>query len=399
MILFINLQVVCNANQTGANGSNPMMIKRALICFSFFCSLAFLYGCKISLQEKLPAYKFLNDEISSWVEMEYYNGVAVQIVQSGKTVFKKNYGIYSDTTAVNVASAGKWIVAATIAALVDKGLLNWTDPVKKYLLEFEDIKGDATLAQLLSHTAGYPDYQPEGKPRDDYQTLKESVANILVLPYDTIPGTKFLYGGLAMQTAGRMAEVATGKDWESLFQEFIGRPLCMTRSHFIPVSNESGFSPMLGGGFITCLKDYMNFLDMMLKMGRHKTRRILSVEAIRMIESDQIKSAKVVQPEYVYKSRGNKHKSIYGLGVWREELDNQGNATLVSSPGWAGSYPWIDRKNAVYGFILAKVNLGNIKEEFSSFYGSAVLPLIVRDAILQYIYLNSLKYRTGKKGY
>jgi CubicO group peptidase (beta-lactamase class C family) len=73
------------------------------------------------------------------------------------------------------------LAAATIGVLVDEGILRWEDPVKKWLPEFEDTKGEATLAQLLSHTAGYPDYQPQGKPVDISQELKSSVDNIL--PY------------------------------------------------------------------------------------------------------------------------------------------------------------------------------------------------------------------------
>jgi CubicO group peptidase (beta-lactamase class C family) len=47
---------------------------------------------------------------------------------------------------------------------------------------------------------------------------------------DGSPVFGFCYGGLAMQVAGRMAEIATGKDWETLFQEKIARPLQMEHS-------------------------------------------------------------------------------------------------------------------------------------------------------------------------
>ncbi len=67
------------------------------------------------------------------------------------------------------------------------------------------------MRQLLSHTSGYPDYQPAGNHRDDYETLREAVAHIVNLPADTLPGTVFHYGGLAMQVAGRMAELSTGQ--------------------------------------------------------------------------------------------------------------------------------------------------------------------------------------------
>ena len=99
---------------------------------------------------------------------------------------------------------------ATIAAVVDEGKLSWSDPAGKFIPGLTNGKGDATLRQLLSHTAGYLEYQPEGRRRDDYPTLAEAVAHIADLPAIAPPGEKFRYGGLALQVAGRMAELAGG---------------------------------------------------------------------------------------------------------------------------------------------------------------------------------------------
>ena len=352
-------------------------------------------GCKENTSkenssEYIPALDAIDRKITSWVDSGYYNGASVRIIKDGELLFESYYGGYTDTTSLHVASAGKWVAAATIASLVDDGKLDWNDKVKKYLPEFVGEKGDATLRQLLSHTAGYPDYQPKENRLDDYQTLEEAVSHIVNLPADTLPGTKFRYGGLAMQVVGRMAEVATGKDWETLFQEQIGKPLKMKYSHFVPVSEEPGFNPMLGGGFKTCMKDYMNFLKMILHYGTVDDNQVLSQKAIQEIEKDQLKVAKIYSENYVLHSRQNRHNGIYGLGVWREEIDADNIATLVSSPGWAGAYPWVDRKNNVYGFIIAKVNSKAFSEGFSSFYGGAVLPLMVRDAITEMSYPQSL---------
>ena len=145
-----------------------------------------------------------------------------------------------------------------------------------------------------------------------------------------------------------------------------------------------GFSPMLGGGFRTSLRDYVNFLSMIANNGIFEGKQILSPEVIAEMESDQIKNAFVQQPEYVWNTRQNAHNGIYGMGVWREEIDENGKATLISSPGWAGAYPWVDRENNLYGFVLAKVNTEKANAEgFSSFYGSAVLPVVVRRALIE----------------
>ena len=321
----------------------------------------------------------LQNKIQSWVDSGYYTGSSIIVVKNNRVIYKRYFGNYDSGTVTFIASAGKWLAAATIAAVVDEGKLNWNDKVKKWLPEFTDIKGEATLAQLLSHTAGYPDYQPKEKPIDIYQTLKASVAQIVNLPADTLPGTKFKYGGLAMQVAGRMAELATGQDWETLFQEKIAIPLQMRSTHFTPVDSSGGYAPMLGGGARTTLQDYADFLSMISNDGMFNGKRILSVNAIKVMQADHVVDAKVNAGEFIENARGSLRKDIYGLGEWREEVNENGEATLISSPSWAGAYPWIDKKNKVYGFFLARVNVEEAnKYGFSSFYSSPVLPLMVR---------------------
>src|SRR5687768_12804052 len=209
----------------------------------------------------------LQNKIQSWVDSGYYTGSSIIIVKNNIVIYKRYFGNYDSRTVTFIASAGKWLAAATIAAVVDEGRLSWDDSVKKWLPSFKDVKGNATLRQLFSHTAGYPAYQPEGKRRDDYQSLSEAVANIVDLPADTLLGTKFSYGGLAMQVAGRMAELATGKTWEVIFQEKIAGPLGMRSTHFTPVDTTPGHNPMIGGGARSSLHDYARFLQMIMNEG------------------------------------------------------------------------------------------------------------------------------------
>jgi len=321
----------------------------------------------------------LQTKILSWIDSGYYEGASISIAKDNRVVYKNYFGNYTPETVVFIASAGKWLAAATLAALVDEGKLSWDDKVRKWLPEFTDKKGDASLAQLMSHTAGYPDYQPAGKPIDIAQTLKASVAAIVDLPADTLAGTKFKYGGLAMNVAGRMAELATGKDWETIFQEKIAKPLEMKATRFTPVDSAGGHAPMLGGGARSTLDDYSNFLSMIANNGVFKGKRVLSKKIIAKMQADQIGNAKLNSGEFVAKVRDSLRKDIYGLGEWREEVDAKGNATLISSPSWAGAYPWIDKKNGVYGFFLTHIS--KRKNGFNSFLASPVIPLYVRDAI------------------
>jgi len=100
------------------------------------------------------------------------------------------------------------------------------------------------------------------------------------------------------------------------------------------------------------------------------------------MQADQVGNAHVGPGEYVARVRGRSGNDIYGLGEWREEVDATGAATLISSPSWAGAYPWIDKKNKVYGFFLARVNVEKANAGgFSAFYSSPVLAMLVREAM------------------
>ena len=355
-------------------------MKRKIV--SVFLFGLFLAGMARAQQKgKNEIYDFstLDHQIQTWVDSGFYQGASILVAKNNQVIHRKYYGSYDAGSVAYIASAGKWLAAATIAAVVAEGKLSWEDKVKKWIPEIKDVKGEATLRQLLSHTAGYPDYQPEGRPVDHYQRLAESVLHLQDLPADTLPGTKFKYGGLAMQVAGRMAELATGKDWEQIFQEKIAHPLEMIATHFTPVDTTPGHSPMLGGGARTCLQDYANFLNMISNDGVFKGKRILPKSVIREMQADQIGTAKISPLEYVEKARGSSRKDIYGLGEWREEVAADGKAILLSSPSWAGAYPWIDKKNNVYGFFLVRV--AHQKNGFSVFYASPILPFLVREIL------------------
>ncbi|HJT73387.1 MAG TPA: beta-L-arabinofuranosidase domain-containing protein, partial [Chitinophaga sp.] len=321
-------------------------------------------------------------KVQGWIDSSYYPGAGVIIAKDNTVIYEHYFGNYQPGTVVYIASAGKWLAAAAIAAVVDEGKLSWNDKVKKWLPEFKDGKGDATLAQLLSHTAGYPDYQPADRRPDNYQSLKESVAHIVSLPADTTPGAVFHYGGLAMQVAGRMAELATGKQWETIFQEKIAIPLGMKNTHFTPVDETPGHNPMIGGGARCTLKDYAAFLSMISGDGVYQGKRVLSEQAVKVMQADHTGKAYVKYGEFVHKIRHTNRNDIYGLGEWREEVNTKNEAVLISSPGWAGAYPWIDKTNNTYGFILARVNTGNTgKTGFSSFYAGSQLPVMVRQIL------------------
>jgi CubicO group peptidase (beta-lactamase class C family) len=321
--------------------------------------------------------------IQGWLDRGYYTGASLIVVQDGRTLVELRCGNHAETTVEYLASAGKWLAAATIMALVDQGKLSLDDPASRWLGGFDAVKGGATLRQMLAHTSGYPAYQPSGQPRDDYQTLAESVAHLAPLPPDSAPGTHWNYGGLAMQAAGRMAELASGEDWETLFQRTIARPLGMTDTHFTPVDGGLGHSPMLGGGARGSLRDYLRFLAMLAAGGvAPDGRRVLSAAAIAHLQADQVGAAELPPGRFPGTASRPAHHGIYGLGEWRELVDADGRALLVSSPSWAGTYPWLDHRHRLYACLLAHVRGESAgRDHFNPMSASAELPDLVAEAV------------------
>lgn len=347
-----------------------MTLNRIAVLCCFICGIISVKSQSTNRYNFSP----LDQLVNKWIERNYYPGASVIIAKNDTIVFEKYYGNYTPQTEVYIASAGKWLAAATIAVAVDRTDLSWDDSVEKWLPEFKgDAKGKVKLKQLLSHTSGIPDYLP--KPEiDTFNVLKKSVLRIQKLEPVFAAGSRFQYGGLAMQLAGRMAEVAMGADFETIFQREIALPLGMKNSHFRPVNTAGGHSPMLAGGARTILHDYFNFLQMIYNEGNYKGKQIISRESIAQMEADQVGEAKVLPGEYIEKAFGSTHPGIYGLGEWREKVDAKGNAYQISSPGWAGAYPWINKKDGVYGFFLTHV-VGNAakKDGFSPFYDAPIL--------------------------
>jgi CubicO group peptidase (beta-lactamase class C family) len=159
----------------------------------------------------------------------------------------------------------------------------------------------------------------------------------------------------------------------------IAIPLEMQSTHFTPVDSSGGHAPMLGGGARTTLTDYADFLSMIINNGIFHGKRILSTGAIHAMQADQVGHAIVNEGEFVENVRGSLKKDIYGLGEWREEVNSEGEAILISSPSWAGAYPWIDKQNNVYGFFMT--HLTRSRNGFNSFLSSPVLAMMVRSAI------------------
>src|SRR5262245_36587566 len=88
-----------------------------------------------------PDLSVLDRKIKGWVDSGYYSGASLILMKEGRVIYEKFFGDYASTRVEYIASAGKWLAAATIAAVVDEGRLSWDDKVRKWLPAWTDKKG------------------------------------------------------------------------------------------------------------------------------------------------------------------------------------------------------------------------------------------------------------------
>jgi CubicO group peptidase (beta-lactamase class C family) len=203
-------------------------------------------------------------EMQSLVDTYTLDGASLRVDKAGSLVYRRAFGGYALDTRLQIASASKWLSALTIARLVEKGRMRWSDTVGHYFPTVEAAKQGITLEQLFSHTSALPGGDDVCLSNPLY-TLATCANRILQQPLIGQPGKVFSYGGNSMQVAGRMAEIATGTSWDDLFIAEMVTPLGLTGTDYTASSTAPGYvrnpNPRIAGGVRSTLDDYGKVVD------------------------------------------------------------------------------------------------------------------------------------------
>lgn len=283
------------------------------------------------------------------------DGASLMVIKDGQVIYEQYFGTYNVSTTVKIASASKWLSAATLMTLVDEGKLNLDDPVSKYLSYFTDDKASITIRQLFSHTSGLPAIQDPVTMKstdapcllDPRMPMDSCVQKIAQLPLIGTPGGQFGYGENSMQVGARICEVVSGDTpWETLFNDRIGVPLGMSSSSFCKLPGCT--NPMAGGGAHSGLHDYANFLQMIIGNGTFNGVRILSADSVQEMQRNLTAGLDV------YFAPHGLTAVNYGLGEWIDVLENNGSSDVLSSPGVLGFTPWVDKDRNMVGIFMTE---------------------------------------------
>jgi serine-type D-Ala-D-Ala carboxypeptidase/endopeptidase len=281
-----------------------------------------------------------------------HGGCALAVVKDKEVIYRNGFGSHGPDKVIPIASASKWLSGAVIMSLVDDGLLSLDDQVSKYLPDFAGDKSTITIRQLFAHTSGLP---PEAGCRNDKQTtLQRCVDSIARVRLRAAPGEEFFYGGVSMHVGGRIAEIVSGKAWNELFVERIAAPLGMSQTDFFaygPTGN-----PRPAGDARSSVDEYARFLNMILQRGTFEDRRVLSEAAAIEMHKNQTSGARIVYT--IYEKHAALDQSLllarYGIGMWREKVDQSGQLIEASSQGALGFSPWIDVERNLAGVLSVR---------------------------------------------
>jgi CubicO group peptidase (beta-lactamase class C family) len=267
------------------------------------------------------------------------------VVHDRVVLFRRSYRGFRSSKVIPIASASKWLTAATVMTLVDEGRLTLDDPVSRFIPSFSTDKASVTIRSLLSHTSGLPDSNCVGDPTTTLQACADQAAASLE-PLAT--GHRFHYSSVGYVVAGRIIEVVTGESFERAFEDRIAKPVGMSRTRFDLLDRTTrSHNPDPSAAAVSTVDDYARFLDMVLHLGAAGARRILAPASVLEIERDQVQGFDTSEDPAVAITR----IPTYGLGVWRDVTDSSGATVVVSGNGALGFYPWIDRSHDNYGIV------------------------------------------------
>ncbi|MBA2306406.1 MAG: beta-lactamase family protein [Acidobacteria bacterium] len=172
-------------------------------------------------------------------------GCAVGVVQRGKVVLAKAYGLadlehripLTPQSAFYMASVSKQFMALSMLLLERDGRLRLDDGVRKYIPELPSYADDITLRHLLHHTSGVRDYLTLGSlagySSDYVWTERGALRMIGRQRHLNFPvGTEHLYSNSGYVLLSMVAQRATGRTLDEWAGEHLFSPLGMSSTRF-----------------------------------------------------------------------------------------------------------------------------------------------------------------------
>jgi CubicO group peptidase (beta-lactamase class C family) len=181
----------------------------------------------------------LDDKIRSIMAERHIPGAAVAVVQNGKVVRMKGYGVatlefnvpVTPETVFEIGSVSKQMTAAGIMLLVQDGKVSLDEKISKYLPNTPEAWSSVTVRHLLTHTSGIKSYSSlDGFSLSERMTINDFIKKLSPHPLEFAPGEKNTYSNSGFNLLAYIIETQSGRKYMDFMRERIFTPLGMTKT-------------------------------------------------------------------------------------------------------------------------------------------------------------------------
>ena len=218
-------------------------MKRLLVLFIFLCAINFL---SLNVNAQIGAGELANiDSLFLQWDNENSPGAAIGIVQDGKLIYTKGYGManleykipITPTTIFDIASISKQFTGFAISILLEQEKILFEDDIRQYIPELHDFGHTITINHLIHHTSGLRDWPGTlslaGLRMDDVVSFDR----ILTMAFNQKelnfkPGSEYSYSNTGYNLLAELVQRVTGESFRKWTDINIFQPLEMTDTHF-----------------------------------------------------------------------------------------------------------------------------------------------------------------------
>lgn len=198
------------------------------------------------------ALEALRSKIADEVESGRMPSAQFAFARNGQIEVAESFGGASNSTAFNIFSATKALIAGVVWQLLGEGKLRTNTKVIDLIPGFGTLGttpewlAAVTLEQLLTHTSGFPT-APLGPPKWDTREGRIEVFSKWRGSFE--PGTHFEYHPTAAHwVVAEMIEVVEGRPYLDVIRDRILDPLALTGMHLGPDSATVEVAPLVTVG-------------------------------------------------------------------------------------------------------------------------------------------------------
>jgi CubicO group peptidase (beta-lactamase class C family) len=180
--------------------------------------------------------KQLDSFITPFANANEFAGV-VLAAENGKVIYERAFGLANAdfkipnqlNTRIGIASITKYMTLVILTRLVEARQMALSDKLSKYISDFPN--GDQiTIEMLARHRSGIPHRVMPPEAESVAYTSAEFVEKVKQAKLLFEPGSKSLYSSAGYSVLARTLEIASGKSYAQLLQQYVFAPAAMIDS-------------------------------------------------------------------------------------------------------------------------------------------------------------------------